>query len=593
MKNRGRNSLRLGAANFVEKQDELFWPGNSLYPAVVPLKPVTPSTALNVVNYFVRQNNGVSASISANIAAKTGNLIIIQAAYADNSESTAWTITNTGSAITWTKKIETNTTSNCKVVVWTGVAGAVPPQSITVTSTAGTGLNGAKVLNIDVAQNAGTDIVNIFSGTLATDVSQAVTPTTSNSAVRLFAADWAATNSFTAGNANTLLTNNVTIAGELSAAALRTIPDPLTSNSAVTIAELDTAGTIAWAAFEIPLATVAGNTGSIVSGLINDRSSLAGVQSASGTIVSRLNNDLSSLTGSQPAIVSIVSKLKDDLSSLAGSQSTVGTISSTLISDRSSLTGVQAASGSIASNLIADSSSLVGSQSGAVSGTITSKLVDDRSSLIGVQTATVAISSLLKSDSSSLVGSQSGAVSGVVSSSLINDRSSLTGIQSATVTIVSRLNNDLSSLIGVQSSPVTGFVASILNDDSSVVIGTSGVQPITVVKPKGAGKKSGKKALTYAERKKIDEQVFDALYGLTEDLAEKADISKDFITKEFIDDIVKTKVDNISIDDFYLPSTIIDQSFYEETAKIKTELILKKLQKAQEEDDEQALLLLL
>ena len=535
-------------------------PGLAAKDPQVPNLPLGADAPVLIPGVFARysfkgQNSGIGASIISNILSiSAGDFITVVGTYADNLESTAWTVSNNGSAITWTLVTQTNTADNCKQVLWTGTAGATPPTDITVTSTAGSFINGAKALTVGAysGQHA-TDPLpagNIFSGTDATDVNQAITPGGNGSALQMVVADWQASDTF-AANANSVIAEKYHQAGQMTAAFIRPAIQPRPDGSAFTIGETDTAGKISWIAFEVRAAAVIGSTGTIVSRLINDSSILTGVQSVAGTITSRLKNDLSSLTGVQILTGNILSLLVNDLSSLTGTQTSTAT------------------------------------------GTITSRLVNDKSSLTGVQTATGFISSLLKADNSSLVGSQSGAVSGSILSKLVDDRSSLIGIQSALGTITSKLNNDLSSLLGVQSSPVTGFVSSILNDDSSVVIGTSGVQPITVVKPKGAGKKSGKKALTYAERKKIDEQVFNALYGLTEELAEKADISKDFITKEFVDEIVKTKVDNISIDDFYLPSTVIDQSFYEETAKIKTELILKKLQKAQEDDDEHALLLLL
>lgn len=255
MKNIGRNSYVLGQINLVEKQDELFWPGDSLFPAVIPIKPVVADTSLNVVNYAKSQASGVDASISANIASKTGDLIVIETAYADNADSTNWNVSNTGTAITWTKKVETNTATQCKVVVWTGVAGAIPPQAVTVTSTAGAVITAAKVLNVYVARNAGTDIVNIFSGTAATNVSQAVSPTTANSFVGGFFADWLQSNSFSAG-ANTQLARVEDISGQLTVGVFNELPNPLTSNATVTLnANSSGTGKIAWVVFEIPLSS--------------------------------------------------------------------------------------------------------------------------------------------------------------------------------------------------------------------------------------------------------------------------------------------------------------------------------------------------
>jgi len=212
--------------------------------------------ALTYTTDFKGQAIGVSATITSNsFTANTGDFITIAACYADNPDATAWTVSNTGTAITWTKNIETNTGANCKVVVWSGTVGATPPTTVSVQSTAGTATNGSKALF--TAIHTGVHTVtplpagNLFSGTGGTDVTQAITPTSTGSALWMLVGDWSQTNSFAAAASCTLAATAYNEAGQQTVVPIQPTINPRTDAASFTIGESDTAGTIAWAAWEV------------------------------------------------------------------------------------------------------------------------------------------------------------------------------------------------------------------------------------------------------------------------------------------------------------------------------------------------------
>lgn len=191
----------------------------------------------------------------------TGDFITIAVSFSDNANTTAWTLTNTGTAITWTKQAETNTAANCKVVLWTGTAGATPPTTVTVTATAGTVLSCSKAMFVAVhtGQHATTPLPagNIFTGTGGTDISQAITPTSTGSALWLMLGDWSQTNSFAAGANCSTVAAAYDESGQQTVVAIKPTTQPRTDAALFTISETDTSGKIAWVAWEVQSAPAA------------------------------------------------------------------------------------------------------------------------------------------------------------------------------------------------------------------------------------------------------------------------------------------------------------------------------------------------
>lgn len=215
--------------------------------------------ALTYTTDFKGQASGVGSTITSNTLSVTaGDFIDVVAVYADNPEATAWTVSNTGTAITWTKRQETNTANNVKLVHWTGVAGATPPTTVSVQTTAGSSVSGSKALFVVVhtGQHA-TDPLpagNLFSGASGTDVSQAITPTSAGSCLWMVAGDWSATNSFAAAANCTLAATAYHESATQTVVPIRPTTQPRTDTTSFTIGETDTSGTIAWIAWEVQAA---------------------------------------------------------------------------------------------------------------------------------------------------------------------------------------------------------------------------------------------------------------------------------------------------------------------------------------------------
>jgi hypothetical protein len=214
--------------------------------------------ALSYTLYTKGQAGGALATITSDtLTVATGDFIAVVGVYADNSQATAWTVSNTGTAITWTKQAETNTAENCKVVLWTGTAGATPPTTVSVQTTSGSDTGGSKYLSVKVhtGQHATTPLPagNIFSGVGGSDVSQSITPTSTGSALWFVCGDWNASNSFTAASGCT----NGTVyheGGHQTCVTVRPTTQPRTDTTAFSIGEEDTGGKIAWIAFEVQAA---------------------------------------------------------------------------------------------------------------------------------------------------------------------------------------------------------------------------------------------------------------------------------------------------------------------------------------------------
>jgi hypothetical protein len=205
------------------------------------------------------QANAVSTTITSNtLTVAAGDYITVVAVYGDNADSTARTISNTGTAITWTLRGETTTASNCKVVLYDGVAGATPPTTVSVETTAGSGFSASKWLAViaHTGAHATTPLPsgNIFTGAGGTDVSQAITPTSSGSALWFACGDWSATNTYAAA-ANCTLGTVYHESGYQTDVLIRPTTQPRTDANAFTIGETDTGGKIAWIAFEVQAAS--------------------------------------------------------------------------------------------------------------------------------------------------------------------------------------------------------------------------------------------------------------------------------------------------------------------------------------------------
>lgn len=219
--------------------------------------------ALTYTIYYTNAPAGTGTAVSSTgIAVNAGDFMNVGVSYGDNGASTAWTVSNDGSAITWTKQAETNVASNNKVVLFTGIAGATPPTSITVTTTAGNDVNGTKYMVTAAHTGAHPSnplpAGNIVTGTGARNVSQSITPTASGSVLLGLFGDWAFTNSY-AAIANNTLVGTYHEAAQQTATVIQPTVQPLPNASAFTLGE--TAGPAAKIAYVIWEVQAANPTG--------------------------------------------------------------------------------------------------------------------------------------------------------------------------------------------------------------------------------------------------------------------------------------------------------------------------------------------
>lgn len=192
---------------------------------------------------------------SPSLTLATNDIVVAIYGISDSNNAGTPTITNSGSALTWNLIANIGATGNCKVEAWWAKLADNTARTVTVTHTVDT--NQTKRLHCIVHTGAHqTDPVptgKVYSATGATDASQSITPTASGSALWMMAGDWVPTNSF-AAIANCTLEDTLHDAGMYTVTLVRPTTQPRTDANAFSIGETDTAGTIAWLAFEVQAA---------------------------------------------------------------------------------------------------------------------------------------------------------------------------------------------------------------------------------------------------------------------------------------------------------------------------------------------------
>lgn len=213
---------------------------------------------------FVSLNAGSGEPITSGaLSVLTGDFLTTCLIISDNSFETAWDVTNTGTAIAWTERLQTIIGSNCKIVMWSGIAGATPPTTVTVDPSAGSNPQQFKALctMVHTGQHATTPLPagNLFLIASGTDISKIITPTSAGSCLWLVVGDWAATTPLTAGTNCTLAAAELRDATAMTAVPVRPTTQPCTDANAFTIAEADTGGTVIGIAFEVQAAAGGGD----------------------------------------------------------------------------------------------------------------------------------------------------------------------------------------------------------------------------------------------------------------------------------------------------------------------------------------------
>lgn len=212
--------------------------------------------------------------VSNALSVVTGQMITVTVMFADNDDSATFSITNNGTAISWgTPILETVTTSNCKVALWVGFAGATPPTTVTVTGLTGNNVSNAKGLctrvwlgqHLTVPIPVGNRILIAGGGT---NVTQALTPTSVGSVLLMELGDWSAIDPATVGMAAgtncTLDAADVFSTGNFTGAVIRPTVSPRTNTSTFTLAESDTGSKVIGIAYEVQADPGGGGGGNTV-----------------------------------------------------------------------------------------------------------------------------------------------------------------------------------------------------------------------------------------------------------------------------------------------------------------------------------------
>lgn len=198
-----------------------------------------------------------SASVTTGVLTMLTNDIIIAVAVTEGPTANA-TISNSGTALSWNPITSVEAANNCWVYAWWAKSAGNENRTVTFGDN-----NSAvyKMIRVRVCTGAHqTDPVpagNVFSGSSGTDVSQAITPTASGSALWFICGDFAASNTFAAIANCSFDGTLVNYGGRYTSVLIAPTVNPRTDANAFTIGETDTGGTIAWVAFEVQAAAVA------------------------------------------------------------------------------------------------------------------------------------------------------------------------------------------------------------------------------------------------------------------------------------------------------------------------------------------------
>lgn len=170
--------------------------------------------------------------------------------------ATTFSISNSGTAQTWTQRREVSEDANVQVTVWSTQMSVTQAMTITCSAAVlGTSLEGAVNVVVHTGHNTSDPIPagKIFSGSSGTDIAQEITPTATGSYLWFWGGDWNATNTF-AALANCTVERTSHNAAQQTTVLIRPTTAPRPDAAAFTIGETDTAGLIAWLAFEVQAA---------------------------------------------------------------------------------------------------------------------------------------------------------------------------------------------------------------------------------------------------------------------------------------------------------------------------------------------------
>ena len=210
-------------------------------------------TAYAIESSGSQNTNGVVTTTSRTYNA--GELVVVKYANSGNAGggTQAFSISNTNTAQSWTLAREVKTPNDtCPVALWYCVMSTTQAMTITASFNNGISQYGHIEVEVFTGFDSGDPVPsgNVFSGSNTTDPSQSITPGRAGDCLRMWVADYNATNTF-AAIANCTLIDTQHDAVWMTSASIRSTTDPRPDTSSFTIGETDTAGVINWIAYEV------------------------------------------------------------------------------------------------------------------------------------------------------------------------------------------------------------------------------------------------------------------------------------------------------------------------------------------------------
>lgn len=429
--------------------------------------------AITYTSDNVPQAAGVNRQItSGTLTIATNDIVTVIHLSEDHDSEGTLTISNSGTALTWNLIGSGGATANCRATAWWAKSAGNENRTVTVNNSTATTTAKSLSCRVHTGAHQTTPVPagNVFSGTGATDVSQAITPTASGSALWMGAGDWAATNTF-AAIANCTL-DNTYAPTNFTGTIVRPTTQPRTDAVAFTIGETDTSGKIAWIAFEVQAAASAvssvpanrpprarvgmlnpGTPGNVMRAFFPQR---AGVSSAAlatitGTLATTNADDTSAASGTTTVVGTLAKTNANDTSAAAGTTTVLGTLARTNANDTSAASGATTVVGTLATTNANDTLAASGS-AGAVSGTLATTNANDTSSAAGTTTVLGTLARTNANDSS--VASGTTTVAGTLARTNADDTLSASGAAGAVTGTLAYTNaSDTLSASGTVTPP--------------------------------------------------------------------------------------------------------------------------------------------
>ncbi|WP_157266612.1 hypothetical protein [Azohydromonas aeria] len=211
-------------------------------------------------------NNAFGGAITtAAMATLADDIVVVAVVFTDANPAGNLTITNSGTAMTWTLIADVAVNGFNRVAAWWARSAGAESRTATVNWDSGQNLNWGLFTALHAGGHASAPVPldKVYSGSGSTGVSQAITPTSAGSALWLLAAD-AATSAGTVPSTFAAGTNcaieRAVATDQWDAVLVRPAVQPRPDTSAFTLSETHAGNAVAWLAFEVQSAASGGGT---------------------------------------------------------------------------------------------------------------------------------------------------------------------------------------------------------------------------------------------------------------------------------------------------------------------------------------------